>query len=81
MSINCQLRCWLYDILEMIGNKITLKFVFLLSQSSAGKTALKSSVLFYLLVCLLVSMFFFFLVSIKVYCAKLRDRLLFVFVP
>ena len=81
MSINCQLRCRLYDILEMIGNKITLKFVFLLSQSSAGKTALKSSVLFYLLVCLLVSMFFFFLVSIKVYCPRLRDRLLFEFVP
>ena len=46
MSINCLLRCWWYDILKMIDNKITLKFVFLLSQSSAGKTALKSSVLF-----------------------------------
>ena len=59
MPINCPLRCRWYDILKMIGNKITLKFVFLLSQSSAGKTALKSSVLFCLIVCLLVSMFFF----------------------
>ena len=51
MSINCLLRCWWYDILKMIDNKITLKFVFLLSQSSAGENRFKkfSLILFTLL--------------------------------
>ena len=34
MPINCALSCWWYDVLKMVGNKITLKWFVFLSDSS-----------------------------------------------
>ena len=57
MPINCALSGWWYDVLKMIGNKITLKFGF-----SIHLNVLKNC--FGILSCILfafvfVSMFFF----------------------
>ena len=73
MPINCSLRCWWYDLLKMVGSKITLKFVLSIYLFSID---ISSGILF---ACLFVSMFFFFLVSFELYCFRFRHKLLFEF--
>ena len=79
MPINCSLSCWWYDLLKMVGSKITLKFVlsiYLQSSETLFSIDISSGILF---ACLFVSMFFFFLVSFELYCFRFRHKLLFEF--
>ena len=61
MPTNCALSSWWYDVLKMIGNKITLKFVFSI-HLNVLKNCLDDFMLYF--VCLFVCLCVFFLFSV-----------------